>query len=279
MPSVGAPLVFAGLGDVHGHLDEVVKVIERAEEAAGVSLDFVLQVGDLEAHRHGHDLTSMYAPLREKRMGDFSAYWEGEKQFPRPMYFIGGNHESYRYLEEGPGGMTLAPNIHYLGRVGMANLKGFSVAFLTGCYDEDVYLHGRDERASEVSGQDWATQHALACFTRSEVSALTALPRPHVLLVHEWPAGLVRPEDHEPGKPKHRRLRYGETGVPLLRQIVERTGPQLVLCGHRHRRYLGTVPNDLGDETIVHCLGEVAAGDRGRALFAFDGRSVQEVLL
>ena len=269
------PLVFAGLGDVHGALDQVAGLLERAEATTGQRFAFVLQVGDLEPHRHAQDLDSMYAPFRHKRVGDFPWYLSGERSFPRPMYFIGGNHEPYRHLQ-GVQGESLAPGIHYLGRVRAIGIKGLRLSFLTGCYDEEVYQHGRPD-AGQVGDEDWTVQHALACFTEQEVDQLLALPRPHVLLVHQWPAGLVRPEDHEPGEPKHRRLRFGETGIPLIRRIVERVGPQLVLCGHRHRRYRGIIPNRFGDRTTVHCLDQVTAGDAACSLFTFDGQRVREV--
>ena len=269
------PLVFAGLGDVHGCLGQAARLVKRAEANTGHRLDFVLQVGDLEAHRHAQDLASMYAPFRHKRVGDFPMYLSGERTFPRPMYVIGGNHEPYSHLESIQG-ERLAPQIHYLGRVGTMLIEGLRISFLTGCYDEEVYRQGRPDQG-QVRDEDWHVQHALACFNEWEVSELLALPRPHVLLVHQWPAGLVRPEDHEPGEPRHRRLRFGETGVPLIRHVVEQVGPQLVLCGHRHRRYAGTVPNRFGARTAVRCLDQVAAGDPAWSLFLFDGQRVQEV--
>ena len=279
MPSVAEPLIFVGLGDVHRRLDRAADLIRRVEAQSRRPVAFVLQVGDVEAHRNEQDLATMYAPFRDKRVGDFPKYARGDETFPCRMYFIGGNHESYGYLEQEPQGATLAPNLHYLGRVGMVTIEGLRVAYLTGCYDEEIYGRGRDKEADEIEDHEWSAQRALSCFSREEVHALEELPRPHVLLVHEWPLGLVRPEDHEPGEPKHRRLRYGETGVPIIRQIVERIGPRLVLCGHRHRRYSGIVRNKIGDETIVCCLGEVVAGEEGLVLFAFDGRRVQEVPL
>lgn len=271
-------MIFAVLGDVHGYLDKAAEVIRQIELEHKVEIKFVLQVGDLEVHRHREDLASMYAPLREKHLGDFPEYLKGRKKFPRPMYFIGGNHESYGYLEEGPQGMTLAPNIYYLGRVGIRTILGLRVAYLTGIYINQFYSCQRKTRLQAIENNDWLGQSKLCCFRKKDVDVLYNSFRPDVLLVHEWPQGIVRPEDHEPGEPKHRRLCHKETGIPLVREIIEKTGPKLVLCGHLHRKYTRELPNDFGDRTLVHCLSHIKAKGEGWMLFAFDGQQLKEYL-
>lgn len=268
-------LIVAALGDVHGRMSAAIETLRQAEQTAGVAIDLVLQVGDFEPHRDDDDLASMYAPHRKKQLGEFPAYARGEKRFPWPLYFIGGNHEPYGHLQEGPDGLTLADNIHFLGFAGTRRLSSLEVAFLSGIYDESLY-GGSRASATVVHADDLAGQRRLSCFTAQEVERLREIKRPHVLLVHEWPHGLVLPEDHERGEPRHRRLRWGETGVLRLRALVEQIAPALVLCGHVHRPYRRQIVGPRGESIAIHCLGR-ADDMNGCALFACDGERLTEI--
>src|SRR4051812_8410833 len=99
--------VFAVVGDVHGQVDALVVLLRRFEAAHATTLDFVLQVGDLEPHRDAADVATMSAPIRHKKAGDFPRYWKGEARLPWEVIFIGGNHEPYGWLEEFQDGGTL----------------------------------------------------------------------------------------------------------------------------------------------------------------------------
>jgi len=48
---------FAAVGDVHGHMDRCVAMLESWEKTNNKSLSFVLQVGDFEPHRDNADLS------------------------------------------------------------------------------------------------------------------------------------------------------------------------------------------------------------------------------
>jgi hypothetical protein len=72
-------LIFLVLGDIHGQLNKAARLLRQVESDSGVQIDFVLQVGDFGAHRHQQDLFTMYAPFREKRMGDFFHYLNRDK--------------------------------------------------------------------------------------------------------------------------------------------------------------------------------------------------------
>ena len=279
VPSVGPthePLSFAVLGDIHGRFQEAARLIEETEQTLGQGLTFVLQVGDIEAHRNATDLDSMYAPHREKRLGDFPAYHSGVKEFPRPMFCIGGNHESYLFLEQWAEGGELARNITYLGRSGTSTIDGLTVSFLSGVYCPELYLDARS-RPGPTDGDDFAAQRALATYRAAEVNSLKYAPRPHILLTHEWPLGVVRPEDHEQGTPHHRHLRYNETGESQVRQLADSLAPTLLCCGHVHRRYRGEICHHGRDSTAVHCLGLPQRGFEGIAVFTFDGMTIKEV--
>ena len=281
-------LFFAGLGDVHGEIAEALSLLRKAEAAAGVAIQFVLQVGDFEAHRCPEDLCSMHAPHREKRLGDFQHYQSSDRTLPWPLYFIGGNHESYGVLAPKPDGVTLASRCHYLGRAGRRLLNGLDVAYLSGVYDAAYFAHDRrGESQKPASDTDFPTQRALACYRACEVDSIAEFKppwsggirlSPQILVVHEWPWGIVRHEDHESAGPKpHRLFRFGETGEPVVRRLIDRLQPDLVICGHMHRPYRAMIAHDSGRQTRVDCLGSVRMGDGACVLYSLINGQVRAI--
>src|SRR5436309_1716544 len=96
--------LFAAVGDVHGHMHAMVRLLQGWEQKAGRRLSCVLQVGDFEPIRVKEDLESMAAPAKYRRAGDFPDFFAGRAAFPWPVYFIGGNHEPYGLLDLTPEG-------------------------------------------------------------------------------------------------------------------------------------------------------------------------------
>ena len=268
---------FAALGDVHGQLDRAAELVQTAAAKAGQELKFVLQVGDLETHRSLEDMAGMYAPHHHKHLGDFTEYFFGRKTFPIPLHFIGGNHEPYQFLDEWVLERSIAQNISFLGRVGSINLKGLKIDYLTGIYDEKYYQHHPGSRQPVAHDHDYPAQRFLSCYTETEVDSLLQNTHPDILLVHEWPSGIVRPEDHEPQEPAHRHLRYGGTGIQAIRDLVDKLQPRLVLCGHMHRSYRAIIRHSDGSFTEIHCLGLVDHSTDGVACFSVDGENVVKV--
>jgi hypothetical protein len=115
--------IIAAVGDVHGHFRALVRLLVDWEKKSGLKIDLVLQVGDLEPHRHEADLETMSAPVKYRKLGDFREVFDGRTAFPWPVIFIGGNHEPYGALDEHPEGYELCPNIIYLGRSGLRHLE------------------------------------------------------------------------------------------------------------------------------------------------------------
>jgi lariat debranching enzyme len=124
--------IFAAVGDVHGQFSKMVRSIREWEQANGGDNDgintvsFVLQVGDMEPHRHEHDVTGMAMPSKHRSLGDFHKVVSGEIVLRWPTYFIGGNHEPWEFLEahEGAGFdiSPLVPNLHFLGRASVTTI-------------------------------------------------------------------------------------------------------------------------------------------------------------
>jgi predicted phosphodiesterase len=275
-----APTVFAVLGDVHGHLQAASTLIQGMIQRSGLTPEFILQVGDMEAHRNEADLLGMYAPHHLKKVGDFPDLLAGKIFFPAPVYFIGGNHEPYLYYQEQTPPRKLAPDFTYLGRAGQIVLSGLRISYLTGIYDEKYLLRSRPDYLTATDEPELAAQRFLSCITRADVDTLNAAARPDILLVHEWPFGIVRPEDHEPQEPAHRHLRYNQTGVQLIRDLCKSLRPKLLLCGHVHRAYRSAIHYPDGSRTAVCCLGLVdGQTESGAAFFTCVDGVLDEVAL
>jgi lariat debranching enzyme len=258
--------LFAVAGDVHGAFDALHVLLRRFEEERGEKLDFVLQVGDLEPHRDKADVATMSAPVRNKKAGDFPRYFRGERKLERELIFIGGNHEPYGWLEEFQDGGVLAPNLTYLGRAGAVERKGLRIAGLSGIH------HGRwskeESRAprEELEGGSLGWKQA-TWITREDERRALALGRADILLLHEWPEGLL-PEDEEL-RPVGL-LEDDDLGSPEGKLAIETLRPKLVFCGHMHVRFSGTIAG-----APVQALANVAAGRSSLAFVRWDGSKLE----
>ena len=182
---------FAAVGDVHGQFSLLSRHLEAVVQRFDVSLDFVLQVGDIECHRDEDDLASMAAPAKKRTLGDFgrACYQTTEDYLQYPMYFIGGNHECYGWLDSedhfktstgstdneessSQAFLEVAHNMFYLGRAGYLPLRFYEkraqiddgseedlditgflhLGFLSGIYRASEYFHRRPAMTSSNLG-------------------------------------------------------------------------------------------------------------------------------
>ena len=246
-------LYFAVVGDVHGYHNRMVAQLKKCEKRLGRTFDFVLQVGDFEAHRDEDDLRTMSAPSKYKQLGDFHQYWSGRVRYPWPIYFIGGNHEPYGFLESYVEGGCLLPHCHYLGRSQSQEIGGLEIAGLTGIYAEERFEQERPVWGAR-SGQ---SNKDFIFFDDRDVMALMELEQVDILLLHDWPEGLFE----EGGEVAARgRLARRERGNPYARMLVEELKPKWVFCGHMHTRYEASW--EWEDETKTHflCLAHILEG-------------------
>ncbi len=95
MQKLNYPIYFAAIGDVHGDIYTMLGLLQNWETKHQKKLSFVLQVGDFEPHRDLSDLGTIDTPTKYKKLGDFADFYHNKAEFPYPIYFIGGNHESY----------------------------------------------------------------------------------------------------------------------------------------------------------------------------------------
>ncbi len=257
MPS---PLHILALGDVHGHMHRANKLVRKFDVP-----DLILQVGDFEAHRHAEDLRSMDAPSKYKSLGDYADFHAGHASFPAPLYFIGGNHEPYAWLEEHPEGFSLTPEIHYLGRAGCTHLHGLHIAYLSGIHVDDRFTSPRPtpHAFGSVSNKAWIA------FNHLDLDNILEQSRPPVdiLIVHDWPSHTLLPEDAHLF-PARGRTRHGPPGNPHARLLIDLLEPRLVLCGHMHTRYHRQFIHESGEPCDIIALAHIK--DHHQAITSLD---------
>ncbi|MBX7222473.1 MAG: metallophosphoesterase [Blastocatellia bacterium] len=258
------PFYFGAIGDVHGRMFRMVELLSATEQRLRRKLEFVLQVGDFEPHRDEADLHTMAAPSKYRRLGDFPEFYNGKATFPWPVYFIGGNHEPYGYLDRFPAGAELIHNCQYLGRSGCLTVNSLNVVGLSGIYHADWYSQPRPEisRIASVSNKSFMY------FNESDVDPLLNREgRVDILLLHEWPANIIDEADQAEFEQVRRSLRYDSVGNEISELVVQWLKPKLVLCGHMHKQYRRRLVLSDNQSVSVCCLASVHEGTDSIAVF------------
>ena len=100
-------MLTAFFGDTHGQLDYMFSLVRKIESGLGKAVDLDVQVGDFGAWRRAEDMDASSRKWCERHdvpletgMGDFPAYYRGEKKASHPVLFIRGNHEDQAWLLE-----------------------------------------------------------------------------------------------------------------------------------------------------------------------------------
>ena len=250
------PFYFAAIGDVHGHIKQLLRHLSK--RAAERPLSALLQVGDFEPHRSLEDVALMDAPQKYRQLGEFHLLAQGKLALPAPLYFIGGNHEPYGWLDSLAPMTLVAPDCTWIGRVGSFNLQGLRITGVSGIEVEGLRAQRGERPAERIGVMD------------DEVMAALERGPADILMIHEWPAGIHRMD----GSGKRRT--QGEVGSPLLRSLVDLLRPQWVICGHMHAPYRATLEHEFGTTEVV-CLPHVAYGPESIALFRWQEGVIQEV--
>jgi Icc-related predicted phosphoesterase len=255
-------VTFAAVGDVHGSMRMMVRLVEAKARKARRKVSFVLQVGDFESIRDDEDLATVHGPAKYRKPGDFARYVRGEEQFPWPLYFIGGNHEAHRYLESFPQGGAVAPRCHYVGRVGAFEAGGLRVAGLSGIHEPRQFRSLRPE----VFTRGYRNY---PYFNEGDIEQAIELGSADVLLLHDWPRCLGTGLSLQ-----QRRVDvFGEGGNEMAQLVVDALSPRLVLCGHMH--FSARMQRDA---TSFAALASVDDGADSVALFERDpGGAIREI--
>lgn len=222
----------AVFGDIHGHWLEFRREVERIHALA--PLDFALQVGDAISARDEGDMAYVPVPERYRRLGTFPLV---QDPWPVPTWFIGGNHEAWNILGQRLEGGEMVPNLGYLGRAGTRTLNGLRIAFLSGVYSPRAY-----DRPSPRWPFPPSQAKDASYYRRADVECLSRVPRPDLLLLHEWPTQMEAARASN--WPKH----WSDgVGIPVLGGLVDALRPPIIVVGHMHHPARARV----GSSTII----------------------------
>lgn len=249
------------VGDIHGKTKHLYGLVERQDP------DLCLQVGDLEPIRNEGDMNQIATPSKYRSMGQFKDLYDDERPFPAPTYFVAGNHEPWGYLDRHDPTLTsangeLLPNLFYVGRYGVVEHDGVTIAGLSGNYGQTTYETHSDERQAWCERNDYQARKASSHFRYDEVVSLLDQCEGRdvdVLLTHEWPDGLITRDEAETmadDAPDHITAeRILDYGVEPVRTLLDSIKPEYHFCGHVHHRLHRTI----GDTDVI-CLGHIKDG-------------------
>lgn len=178
-------------------------------------------------------------------------------------------------MDQTPLGFTVIKNCHYLGRVGSVELAGLKIAGVSGIYKEDLFLHTMRPPMSQIGSR--ANKDYIS-FTQTEIDQALNYESADILLLHEWPKGIIAPDDLKTFHPWRKGSFFEQVGNEYARMWVEFLQPKLVLCGHMHKRYRQQISFSSGIATNICCLANVPQVQDAIAIFklTLDGK-IKEV--
>ncbi|NVJ22541.1 MULTISPECIES: metallophosphoesterase family protein [Myxococcus] len=261
-------LLVAALGDVHGRFHRVETWMDALEESRGRRVGMVLAVGDVEAFRRADDHRRKAA--KRTMPAEFAEYADGLRRVKRPLYFIGGNNEDFEALHDFLDGGELAPGVSYLGRAGVRELCGLRVAYLSGIHAPRFI----DQPLKRPITQDLMKQAGY--FRTAEVDRVMSLRDVDLMLVHEWPRGIVqRAREENPSPP--RPLPSYWIGNAVTRRLVDTVQPKWLLCGHSHKSFAVTLEGVGRPATRIACLDQATRSEESVFWLEYEGTTVQRV--
>lgn len=247
--------MFGIVGDIHGHHHNMVSIVQSLEKKRNVHIQFLLQVGDFEAHRNKEDLTSMAAPQKYRKLGDFPDYYNGSFEFHWPIYFIGGNHEPYGWYDKNINGFKIIDNCYYMGRVGTMQINGIKIIGISGIYSEPHFTSQRPG----IDQIKFTSNRKYTYYNESDIESALMLGSCDILLTHDWPKGIISEDDYR-YIIKETGLKYPkEIGCEYTYMLIEELKPKIVACGHMHFKYFNKLKIN-GNEVQIFCLPNVKSG-------------------
>ena len=275
-------------GCAHGELDSIFEAVEHAERFEGVPIDLVLCCGDFQAVRNEQDLETMQCPLKYRSMNTFYKYYSGEKAVPRPVVFIGGNHEASSHLQELPLGGWAAPGVYFLGNSGVVKFRGVRIGGMSGIFKSHDFWKPRRERPPFYGGSMSAVYHqrwqetAMLLALRSDRSdgpagaeagsakdAAAALrPGLDVCASHDWPISAVS-RGHWRSLKRHFQsdIHRGQLGSPAASLVLRSLRPAFWFSAHLHCKYAALLrhPMQPPPADVLAGAGELAAEEAAEA--------------
>jgi lariat debranching enzyme len=257
-------------GCCHGELNKIYDACREHERVTGKKIDLLLCCGDFQSIRDTRDMAAMAVPDKYRVMGDFPAYYRGERKAPMLTIFIGGNHEASNVLAQEYYGGFVAPNIYYLGHSGAVFVGGLRIAGLSGIFK------GHDLRRDyPVPPYDHASVRSAYHVRQFEIDKLAALAGTgpvDVFLSHDWPVGITKYGDEAQlirYKPFFADdIRHNALGNPKTMELMRALQPSRWFSAHLHCRFTAQVHHyDEAAETSNQSVG----GDNTRAHAGYEG--------
>ncbi|KAI0113665.1 lariat debranching enzyme, C-terminal domain-containing protein [Nemania sp. FL0031] len=237
LESDGVRVAIEGCG--HGTLGAIYASVAKASEARGWDgVDLLIIGGDFEAVRNAADLSVMSVPAKYRELGDFPAYYSGEKKASYLTIFITGNHEASSYLWELYYGGWVAPNMYYLGPANVLRFGPLRIAGMSGIWKGFDYRKPHHERLPFSQDDIKSFYHV----REIDVRKLLLLREPvDVGLSHDWPRAI---ENHGNAnalwkmKPDFRQESIdGRLGNPAAEYVMDRLRPAYWFSAHMHCKF------------------------------------------
>ncbi|KAJ2985076.1 hypothetical protein NUW58_g5727 [Xylaria curta] len=233
----GVRVAIEGCG--HGTLDAIYASVATASKARGWDgVDLLIIGGDFEAVRNAADLSVMSVPAKYRELGDFPAYYNGEKTAPYLTIFIAGNHEASSYLWELYYGGWVAPNIYYLGAANVLRFGPLRIAGMSGIWKGFDYRKPHHERLPFSQDDIKSFYHVREIDIRK---LLLVREQVDVGLSHDWPRAI---ENHGNAtalwrmKPDFRQESIdGTLGNPAAEYVLDRLRPAYWFSAHMHCKF------------------------------------------
>jgi Icc-related predicted phosphoesterase len=166
------------VGDLHGRLGMLEELILRYPD-----VDFVLQAGDFGAYRD--DGACCGIPPRRRHWSEFPAYLDGNRRFSKPVFFVKGNHEHFRFLDDVTAAagesepVPIAENLFFIPNGRVVGIYGLVIAGLGGNYSSACYKRPRG---------GLRRRH----FNEAEIVAILRHPKKiDILLTHDVGEGMI----------------------------------------------------------------------------------------
>ncbi|ELP84335.1 lariat debranching enzyme, putative, partial [Entamoeba invadens IP1] len=229
-------LHIAVTGCVHGQLQKMYEAVHVHEEATGKKVSFLICCGDFQSLRTEADFDFFKSNVSHRDLCDFHLYHEKKLTAPILTIFVGGNHEASNVLLNAFYGGYLAPNIYYMGFVGLVKLFGLRILGVSGIfkfYDVNKPFYYPPER------RDLITMFHSKNFQIEMSKKLQAKSPIDVVFSHDWPQGIVMKGDYQqlykyqPGFRKD----GPKLGSLVNAKILEEIKPVNWFAGHMHCEY------------------------------------------
>ncbi|RYP53726.1 hypothetical protein DL768_001326 [Monosporascus sp. mg162] len=233
----GVRIAVEGCG--HGTLDAIYASVAASSKARGWDgVDLLIIGGDFQAVRNAADLSVMAVPAKYRHLGDFPAYYSGEKKAPYLTIFIAGNHEASSHLWELYYGGWVAPNIYYMGAANVLRLGPLRIAGLSGIWKGYDYRKPHHERLPFSQDDVKSFYHVREFDTRK---LLLLREQVDIGISHDWPRGI---ENHGNSnalwkmKPGFRQESIdGQLGNPAATYVMDRLRPAYWFSAHMHCKF------------------------------------------